>query len=92
MEINSKAVNKGYGRVRKKGSQPYDIMFPTSHNIIIKEPYFSACTTVLKKILESGNTVLVTIKPFLNVVKRLYKLFQNYKEAMTYRFRFFFFK
>jgi len=86
MEINSKAVKKGYSKVRKKGSQPYDVMFPTSHNIVIDEPYFSACITVLKKLLESDNTVLVAVKPFLKVVKKLCKLFQDYKEAMTYRF------
>lgn len=86
MEINWSVVNKNYGRVRKKGFQPYDIMFPTSHNIIIDEPYFSACTTILKKLLDSGNTVLVTLKPSLNVVKSLCELFQNYREAMTFRF------
>lgn len=86
MEINWNAVKKGYGRVRKEGSQPHDIMFPTSHNIIIDEPYFSASITVLKKLLESGNTVLVTIKPFLNVVKKLCEIIQNYKKMLTYRF------
>lgn len=86
MEINWRAVNKGYGRVRKKGPQPYDIMFPTSHNIIIEEPYFSACIIVLKKLLDSGNSVLITIKPFFNVVKRLCNLFSDYKDNLTYRF------
>lgn len=86
MEINSIAVDKNYSKVRKKGSQPYDIMFPTSHNIILDEPYFSACTIVLKKLLEADNSVLVTVKPSLKVVKKLCKLFQDYKETMTYRF------
>jgi DNA repair photolyase len=86
MEINWRAVNKGYGKIRKKGPQPFDVMFPTSHNITYEEPYFSACVIVLKKILDSGNSVLVTIKPSLKVVERLCNLFSDYKNLLTFRF------
>ena len=78
MEINWNAVKKGYGKIRKESPQPHDIMFPTSHNIIIAEPYFSACTTVIDKLLEAGNTVLITIKPFLVTTIFILGIKKNY--------------
>lgn len=86
MEVNWKMVNKGYGKVKKKSNAPWDIMFPSSHNIPNKEPYFSACMKVLKKILYAGNTVLVTLKPFLSVVKEICNMFYKYKSEMAFRF------
>ncbi len=86
MEVNWKAVNKGYRKSQKKVSQAHDIMFPTSHDIFLEEPYFSACITVLKKILNEGNTVLITLKPQLEVVKKLSTIFDNFKQKITFRF------
>ena len=86
MEVNWNAVKKNYKKSSKRSSQPYDIMFPTSHNIIYEEPFFSACTIVLKKLLESGNTILVTIKPFFNVVKQICTLFSENRDNLTFRF------
>ncbi|MBD3214690.1 MAG: hypothetical protein GF311_18915 [Candidatus Lokiarchaeota archaeon] len=86
LRINPKTVEKGYSKSRKKTSAPWDIMFPTTHNIFIEEPYFSACIKVLKKCLKAQNTVLITIKPKLDVVKKLCKIFINYKDKIGFRF------
>ena len=86
MQINNKVVDKGFGRVRKANNAPWDIMFPTTHNIFIEEPYFSACVKVLRKLLNAGNTVLVTLKPFLQVVTKLCELFDSFKDQMAFRF------
>lgn len=86
MEINWKMVNKGYGKVKKKSDAPWDIMFPSAHNIPIKEPYFSACMKVLGKMLKAGNSVLVTLKPFLSVVKAICNDFYKYRNKMAFRF------
>lgn len=80
MEINENAVNKIYGK--RKGR----IMFPTSHDItpLVLEP----CMKVLKKLLVSGNEVLITTKPNLLVIRTICDLFQNtfYKNWIQFRF------
>jgi len=86
MEVNWKMVNKGYGKVRKESNAPWDIMFPSAHNICIEDPYFSACMKVLRKMLKAGNSVLVTLKPFLSVVKEICDVFYKYKSKMGFRF------
>ncbi len=86
MQTNDHAVKKGYGKSKRKSSAPWDIMFPTTHNIFIEEPYFSACIKVLKKCLNAKNTVLITIKPNLAVVKKLCTIFKKFKNTIGFRF------
>ncbi|MBD3339678.1 MAG: hypothetical protein GF353_11255 [Candidatus Lokiarchaeota archaeon] len=86
MEINWKNVNKGYGKSRRQSTAAHDVMFPTSHDIFADEPYYSACRTVLEKLLTAGNTVLITIKPSLGVVTKLIKDLKMYREQITFRF------
>jgi len=86
MKVNQKMVDKKYGRVKKKSNAPWDIMFPSTHNICSKEPYFSACMEVLEKMLKAGNSVLVTLKPFLSVVKGICDDFCKHKKQMAFRF------
>lgn len=86
MQINDHAVKKGYGKSKRKTSAPWDIMFPTTHNIFIEEYYFSACIKVLKKCLNAKNTVLITIKPNLAVVKKLCNIFEKFKATIGFRF------
>lgn len=81
-----KRINKNYLKLKPKGNAPWTYMFPTTHNIFIEEPYFSACVKLLDKLLKSGNTVLVTLKPFSKVVKKLCEQFQGYRDKMAYRF------
>lgn len=86
MRVNDHAVKKRYGKSKKKTSVPWDIMFPTTHNIFIEEPYFSAYIKVLKKCLNAKNTVLIAIKPNLAVVKKLCNIFEKFKDTIGFRF------
>jgi DNA repair photolyase len=80
MRVRQHDVDKGY---RKKVGR---VMFPTSHDIVPAEPCFSACMTVLEKLLKSGNDVLVTTKPHLEVVKHICDTFTKYKGQIQFRF------
>lgn len=86
MTINDSIVGKNFAKVKLSSDIFHDVMFPTSHNIVPDEPYFSACVSVLKSLLCSGNTVLITLKPYLTVVKRLCSLLADYREQITFRF------
>jgi len=78
MELNEKAYNKGY-KLRKGR-----IMFPTSHDITIKNIH--ECITVLKKILEAGNNVLITTKPHPACIYLICEELEKYKKKMQFRF------
>nr|MDO8085257.1 hypothetical protein [Candidatus Sigynarchaeum springense] len=80
MAVRQHDVDKGY---RKKTGR---VMFPTSHDIVPDEPYFDACMTVLRKLLEAGNDVLVTTKPHLAVIKNICDTFARYKPQIQFRF------
>ncbi|MEX2756970.1 MAG: hypothetical protein Q6365_016430 [Candidatus Sigynarchaeota archaeon] len=80
MAIRQHDVDKNY--VKRKGR----IMFPTSHDILPEEPYFSACMTVLRKLLEAGNDVLVTTKPHYSVVKYICDTFAPNRSQIQFRF------
>jgi len=60
------------------------IMFPTSHDITplnIKE-----CSSVLQKLLQAGNEVLIVSKPHLSCIQALCKDLQSYKMKVMFRF------
>ncbi|MHA1369295.1 MAG: radical SAM protein [Promethearchaeota archaeon] len=80
MEIRWHDVNKRYSK--RKGR----VMFPTSHDLVPNEPFFTASMTVLKKLLIAGNDVLVTTKPHLPVIKYICEKFANFKEQIQFRF------
>jgi len=86
MKLNKKAISKGYGKSKKKTSAPWDIMFPTTHNIFFQEPFYSSCITVLKKCLKAGNNVVITIKPNVKLVKALCKDLLKFKNQIGFRF------
>lgn len=62
------------------------VMYPTSHDIVDRPGIFEACLAILGKLLESGNEVLVTTKPWLAVVRKIDELFSGYKRSLQYRF------
>ena len=78
MTINKSALQKNYGK--RKGT----IMFPTSHDITPKiiEPTIA----VLRKLLESGNQVLIVSKPHLSCIKQICKAFGKYRKQIIFRF------
>jgi DNA repair photolyase len=80
MVVREHDVKRGYGR--RKGR----IMFPTSHDIVPDEPYFTACMTVLEKLLRAKNSVLVTTKPHLKVVEHICTQFKDYRDQIQFRF------
>lgn len=78
MKPNVKAINKGYRK--RKGR----VMFPTSHDIT--KDSFDNCWKVLKKLLVSGNEVLITTKPDFDCIDILTVRLQPYKEQVQFRF------
>ncbi|WFB36788.1 radical SAM protein [Kiritimatiellota bacterium B12222] len=77
-DLNEKAIGKGY---RKREGR---IMYPTSHDITPRniEEYL----TVLLKLLESGNEVLIVSKPTLPCIKRICEECEAYKDQILFRF------
>lgn len=78
MRVNEKKVSKGY---RKREGR---IMFPSSHDIT--PSVLGACVTVLTKLLEAGNSVLITTKPHLACVQRMCAEFEEYEAQVQFRF------
>lgn len=78
MELNEKAYKKGYKK--RKGR----IMFPTSHDITRKT--YGPCVKTLRRLLEAGNSVLVTTKPFYSIIFRMCLSFMKSRDNMQWRF------
>ncbi len=68
----------------KVGKRKKQIMYPTTHDIhpfhIDHHIYY------LRKILKSGNKVLIVTKPHLSCVERICKEFEQYKNQILFRF------
>jgi len=75
---NRKAILKKYGK--RKGR----VMFPTSHDIT--EISLDDCITVLRKLLEAGNNVLITTKPYLKEMKAIHKNLSEFGDQIKFRF------
>jgi DNA repair photolyase len=80
MRIRSEVVAKNFSKLSGR------VMFPSSHDIIDIPDVEEACFTVLYKLLESGNDVLVTTKPRFNVIRKIDEKFAQYKEKLQFRF------
>jgi DNA repair photolyase len=76
--VRWKDVEKDYGH--------YDgqVMFPSSHDITPTN--FQACFTVLKKLLEAGNRVLVVSKPHLECIAKICEDLSQYRGQVLFRF------
>lgn len=75
---NQKAIEKGYAK--RKGR----IMFPTSHDITVES--LDGCLSVLKKLLDSDNEILVTSKPKFSCIKTICDDFSQKKDLIQFRF------
>lgn len=82
--INPDKVNKRYALRKKQDGSPKRAMFPTSHDIT--EANQAECIVVAKKLLESGNRLLLVSKPRLGVVKTLCEVLDMYKANIVFRF------
>lgn len=76
--IREKDVKKG----RKK--EAGRVMFPTTHDITPRN--YDACATVLGKLLEAGNEVLVVSKPHRQCIRGLCEQFADYRKQILFRF------
>ena len=78
MELNKEKLFRNFKK--RKGR----VMFPTSHDIT---PEFKEeCFLVLKKLLDAGNSVLITSKPHFDLIKELCESFEKYKILIQFRF------
>jgi hypothetical protein len=59
------------------------VMFPTTHDITPR--FLDECVTVLRKLLDTGNEVLVVSKPHLACIKRLCAEFASFREQILFR-------
>ncbi len=84
MEIRFNDLNKTYNK--RKGR----FMFPTSHDITDNKKVLSACTKVLENILLSGNEVLITTKPRINVIKFICEKFNGFQGTDSISFYYYF--
>lgn len=80
MTIRQEAVVKNY---RKTSGR---VMFPSSHDIFDLPQIEEACFTVLTKLLEKNNDVLIATKPRIKVIRDIDQLFSEYKEYLQFRF------
>lgn len=80
MRIRNEMVARNFSK------RPGRVMFPSSHDIIDIPEIEEACFTVLHKLLESGNDVLLTTKPRFNVIRKIDEKFAQYKERLQFRF------
>ena len=83
-KVRAKAVKKQWHKKSTPATSGNDIMFPTSHDI--HPANLLECTTVLKRMLEAGNRVLIVSKPWLVCVKGLCRDLQAYRSQITFRF------
>lgn len=78
MRLNQNAIKKKY--IKRSGV----VMFPSTHDIVPE--ILDSCLIVLKKLLESGNNVLITTKPVLSCVKSICEHFFEFQNQILFRF------
>ncbi len=80
MEIKTDLLSKNFKK------WPGRVMFPSTHDIFDISPFKEACFIVLRKLLESGNDVLITTKPRITIIQEIDQQFSHYKEQIQFRF------
>jgi DNA repair photolyase len=76
--IRKDKVDKSYGLMKGR------TMFPSSHDITPAN--YDACLTVLKKLLDAGNDVVVVSKPNLEIIKSLCTELKGFQKNFLFRF------
>lgn len=84
MKPNDTRINKSYKKLKNPNIELYDYMFPTSHDITPE--IVDVCIKVLRKILRSGNSVLITTKPNIVCMPKLIYNLEEFKEQICFRF------
>jgi len=80
MEVREDVVCKSFRKLSGR------VMFPSSHDIFDISPFKEACFTVLGKLLESGNEILVTTKPRFKIIQDITLQFGHFKDQVQFRF------
>ena len=80
MEINEAAVTRNYPKYKGR------VMFPSSHDIVDDPKIIEACFTVLTKLLQADNEVLVTSKPNHHVTEEIINQLSEYQDQIQFRF------
>lgn len=79
MTIRKEVLNKNFKRRAGR------VMFPSTHDIFDISPFKEACFIVLRKLLNSGNDVLITTKPKFSIIQEIDRQFRHYKEQIQFR-------
>ena len=80
IEIRNDMVEKNFKKFNGR------VMFPSSHDIVDIPEVKVACFTVIEKLLEVGNELLITTKPKPSIIKEIIERFNFYKSKMQFRF------
>lgn len=80
MLVNVNSVARNYGKYKGR------VMFPSTHDITEEPEVLTSCTTVIDKLLASGNELLITTKPKLSVIEEITKKFSSFKAQIQFRF------
>lgn len=76
--INLDKVNKGYKRTYGT------VMFPSTHDITPIN--ISEYLVVLRKLLDSGNQVLIVSKPHMDCIRVIVDAYEDYRDRIMFRF------
>ena len=80
MVINNRVLTRAF---RKYSGR---VMFPSSHDIIDAPDIKEACLTVIHRLLQAKNDVLITTKPSLSVTEDIIARFYSFKSQIQFRF------
>lgn len=79
MIVDEKKVKKAW----KQNEDGKVYMFPSSHDIF--DEYLDEYIETCKKMLDSGNSILVVTKPRETCINRMIKEFEDYKDKVLFR-------
>ena len=80
IEICRDVINKTFRKYNGR------VMFPSSHDIIDTPEAKEACFTVIMKLLEAGNNLLITTKPRLSIIREIINRYHPFKSQLQFRF------
>ncbi len=78
MQVVQKRADRHHGKYNGV------VMFPSTHDIT--PSILPQCLTVLRKLLEAGNQVLIVSKPHLECIQAICEAFERYKQQIQFRF------
>ena len=60
------------------------VMFPSSHDIVDIPEVKKTCFTIIHKLLQAKNELLITTKPKLSVTKHIIRRFNSFKSQIQF--------